>query len=263
MTKQPERSRGLRSRARTVMCCAGLVAGTMLGVAPAAAADGPVAPHSSPITTGAPVAAQPNPLAPCLRHAVQEHRVLRNIRDVENACPQPTGSPNGPVSPRSITGSAHYICGNDCYAGPYTVHASACTIPANLILAYQYSTCDGGANEVWAITELSNGYDEIVAYYSGHLVCATVDGDNVASGTHLSGTNCDSRSIPPSEQWRRPENTPDNYFNGDCGSPPCAYFIVPSQNWGLTWNIQGGGSTSGNIVLYGQSGAFNDAWSFY
>jgi hypothetical protein len=136
-------------------------------------------------------------------------------------------------------------------------------VPANLILAYQYSTCDGGANEVWDFAELSNGYDEIVAYYSGHLVCAMVNGDNVASGTHLSGSNCDSRSIPPSEQWRRPENTPDNYFSGDCASPPCAYFIVPSQNWSLTWNIQGGGDTSGNIVLYGQGSAFNDAWWFY
>lgn len=263
MKRQPQRSRRLRSHARIIACGTALVAGTMLGVAPAAAADGPAPPPSLSSTTGVAVTSQPNPLASCLRHAVREHVVLRDIRDVVNACPHPPGSPGGAVSPRGITNSAHYICGNDCYAGPYTVHASGCTIPANLILAAQDSTCDGGNNEVWDFGELSNGYDEIVAYYSGHLVCATVDGDNVASGTHLSGTNCDSLSIPPSEQWRRPENTVDPHFTGDCANPPCAYFIVPSQNWSLTWNIQGGGDTSGNIILWGQSGAFNDAWKFY
>ena len=61
MKKQPQRSRRFRSRARSVVCCAGLVAGTMLGAGPAAAtAGGPahrIAPHHNRGTGGA--AAQP------------------------------------------------------------------------------------------------------------------------------------------------------------------------------------------------------------
>lgn len=137
------------------------------------------------------------------------------------------------------------------------MHAEGCTVPATLVLAYQNTTCDAGANEVWDFHELSGGYDEIVAYYSGHLVCVS------ASYSPLSGRNCDSGSIPASEQWREPEHSPDGYFNGDCASNPCAYFIVPSQNYGLTWNIQGGGDTGGNIILSGQNSSFADAWWFY
>jgi hypothetical protein len=255
------------------MCTIGLVVAAMLAVASPAAAD--VSATPAPSAGEGPNTPQPNPLTACLAHARQEQLVLNNIYDVFAACPSSPGSPTpagprAPSAPTSLTsqsisptGKAVYVCGTACFSGPWTVHASGCAIPTNLIIATQSSTCDAGANELWTFNKLSNGYEEIAAYYGGHIMCANVKGGNASSGTQIIAWGCDSGSLPANEQWRQPENTPDHYYDSSCANPPCAYFIVPSQNYGLTWNVQGGISAGHNIILYGQSVDGNDAWSFY
>lgn len=267
------RSDGLKAGVRVLMWTAGIVAVTMLAFATPAAANGPAAPL--PSAGEGPNTPQSNPLAPCLARARQEQRVLNNIYDVLAACPPSSGAPSAaapsaPMAPSSPAtpslnpeGKAVYICGDDCLSGPWTIHASGCAIPADLIIATQSSTCDGGYNESWTFNKLANGYEEIAAYYGGHLMCANVRGGNASSGTQVIAWGCDSGTLPANEQWRQPVNTPDPHFNSACASPPCAYFLVPSQNYSLTMNVQGGISAGHNIILYGQSGDYNDAWNFY
>jgi hypothetical protein len=61
-----------------------------------------------------------------------------------------------------------------------------------------------GANQQWAVCELSDGYDAIVADYNGELMCLRSSSYKLRA--LLVATGC-GFTVTTNEQWRRPENT--------------------------------------------------------
>ena len=113
---------------------------------------------------------------------------------------------------------------------------------------------NGGNNEFWYVVKLGDGYDAFELAYGGNVMCANVQGSSYQNGTDILSWPCNN-TVTPNEQWRRPENTPDPYISNH-------YYIVPAQDWGLTWNVAGGLGSGRQIILYSQCNCDNDAWSF-
>lgn len=134
------------------------------------------------------------------------------------------------------------------------LNAYACGSPTNLIVYPVTAGCGNYAQELWDFTELQNGYDQIVAYYGGHFMCANVQGYNYSSGVQVIAYNCD-QVVTSNEWFRRPENTPDPYASGWS-------YIVPYGNYSLTLNVWGGLGQGHAVKLYGQCNCRNDAWFF-
>jgi hypothetical protein len=214
------------------------------------------------MNTGAAVAsaqatpkAQRNPLYGCIQKARRSGHAVHSIRDLLSAC----GLAVTAGFTSTITGNTGEIYGG-AGDGPGVAAGQGCSVPDNLIL--QGASCNGGTNQIWSFVLLNNGYDAIMANYGGHLVCATVHNDNVAAGTQIYGTACDNNVISPSEQWREPEHTEDPHWS-HVQYRPYVFYVVPSQNFSLCWNVQGGLTEGNDIGLATQTSAKNVAWAFW
>jgi hypothetical protein len=114
--------------------------------------------------------------------------------------------------------------------------------------------CDKGANQVWEVAELGNGYDAIIANYGGNEMCMNVKGGIYIQGTEMLAWPCNT-VVTTNEQFRRPENTHYPSMSG-------WYYIVPAGNYGLALNVAGGSGEGRNIILWSKCSCLNEAMRF-
>jgi hypothetical protein len=134
------------------------------------------------------------------------------------------------------------------------LNAQACGVYANIIVYSGGSNCNTGVDNIWDPVLLANGYVLLRANYNNNYECAIQNGTNSAP-TSVYPCN-ETSGFPVSYEYRQPNNTPapcNSSFN----------YIVPSTNYGLSFNVKGGFGNRNPVVDYSQNGCpSNDLWLF-
>ncbi len=137
-------------------------------------------------------------------------------------------------------------------------NAQGCLIDTHIILYPAGTACGNSQNEAWTFRELRNGYDVVYATYgTGGTECLNVAGGNYAPRTQIYAWQCNPEAPTPNEEFRRPENTPDNAFAND--------YLVPGRQPNLNefcLNAQGGVHERADIILWYCNNEENESWWF-
>lgn len=198
---------------------------------------------------------------PCIAHAVETPGLYGSIEAMNEACALPSSAPSSTSPPAAGTAPAGSAapattpcdyCSYHIYSGDgvNVINAKGCFTNTILITYPVSSGCEGGANEIWELVEVTTGYRALIADYKGTLVCMIAGPE---SGQNAGATPC-TKPLQGDMEFRRPVVS-ESCFSG-------FYYIIPANNYNLTLNVKGGLGQGRNIISYSKACTANSVW-FY
>jgi hypothetical protein len=98
------------------------------------------------------------------------------------------------------------------------INAKGCFTNTILITYPVSSGCEGGANEIWELVEVTTGYRALIADYKGTLVCMIAGPE---SGQNAGATPC-TKPLQGDMEFRRPVVS-ESCFSG--------FYYIIRQGW--------------------------------
>jgi hypothetical protein len=143
-------------------------------------------------------------------------------------------------------------CSYHIYSGDgvNVINAKGCFTNTILITYPVSSGCEGGANEIWELVEVTTGYRALTANYKGTLVCMIAGPESKQNA----GAQPCTKPLQADMEFRRPVVS-ESCYSG-------FYYIIPATNYNLTLNVKGGLGQGRNINSYPQACTTNSVW-FY